>query len=761
MRALKNWAERNKLVTVLVILLFAAGIFYLLFAHQIIEAIYKGNSLDFFNNILQGKEENSLDFYLRKADNFYLRANILFIVLILTLYFCLNLKVLLKNYYFFASLFLVGLTTALLIFALKTYPISQGDGYEYSLILQAFYNHFTPDIRLRDIQSLKEIIDEYPISLYAQERLQIIANGIQNHAEIPFVGIYRSDKGMYFFYHFWFYSLVNVPAKIFLSLFNLNPLKAFQVTNALLITAATTYLLLLSKQPLFTKFTLTIFFLLGCNIFYLQWPHPEVYTASLLIISTCALVDDRYSLAILMSSLAALQNPSVVLIGSLVIITFILKNYGWQPKILLEKKVIRQIINLSLLVAIGLIPYIFYYYHFGTFNLIVASGFINKSLIGLPRFTSMIFDLNQGIIVGFPGILGGIIFLLIWRLYSCFLTRKYLIFDWSDVLIVASILIIIPTLAQTNWNSGQAFLNRYAVWVTVPLLTWLAVNLTKLSQQLRLWLTSIIILFQLIPHLAYLKTPWKFQYLSLKPHAEWVLNNLPPGWYKPDPEIFAERVRKSEHLEQQITPNPKDAPYIYVSNKGDIKQILLYRDSITKTGAKICGQDGSLINLKTEKPVNLANVTFDRRGWGYLTGYFRCSLPISIDFSETGNSSNFIARGRGWSKPDSLGREINKSEAEIKIPLLHKSDRAIAMTTIIHGLIEEDLSKQKVEVIVNGKTMAKWVLIPQKQIYQYQIIIPAKLIEDSSWLKITFKLLDSQKSESKSPKHKFINLTLK
>jgi hypothetical protein len=108
-----------------------------------------------------------------------------------------------------------------------------------------------------------------------------------------------------------------------------------------------------------------------------------------------------------------------------------------------------------------------------------------------------------------------------------------------------------------------------------------------------------------------------------------------------------------------------------------------------------------------------------------------------------------------------LGREINKSEAEIKIPLLHKSDQAIAMTTIIHGLIEEDLSKQKVEVIVNGKTMAKWVLIPQKQIYQYQIIIPAKLIEDSSWLKITFKLLDSQKSESKSPKHKFINLTLK
>lgn len=90
MRNLKIWSKNNKLVTILAFILVLEGILYFLFGHPLIEAIYKAQSIDFLNNMFKGRENNSLDFYLKRSDLFFVFANTLFACLVLVSYFFLK-----------------------------------------------------------------------------------------------------------------------------------------------------------------------------------------------------------------------------------------------------------------------------------------------------------------------------------------------------------------------------------------------------------------------------------------------------------------------------------------------------------------------------------------------------------------------------------------------------------------------------------------------------------------------------------------------
>jgi hypothetical protein len=78
----------NKLITALGILLLFEVIFLLFLGHRIIEAMYREESLPLLNNMLKGRAEQSLDFYIRRLDLYFISFNFIFASLILFFSLC-------------------------------------------------------------------------------------------------------------------------------------------------------------------------------------------------------------------------------------------------------------------------------------------------------------------------------------------------------------------------------------------------------------------------------------------------------------------------------------------------------------------------------------------------------------------------------------------------------------------------------------------------------------------------------------------------
>jgi len=67
MRTLKAWITNNKVVAALAIFLIIEGIFYLLFAHRIVESIYKSESSELLNQFLLVRAPHPLSFYIQRT----------------------------------------------------------------------------------------------------------------------------------------------------------------------------------------------------------------------------------------------------------------------------------------------------------------------------------------------------------------------------------------------------------------------------------------------------------------------------------------------------------------------------------------------------------------------------------------------------------------------------------------------------------------------------------------------------------------------
>ncbi|QLE56942.1 hypothetical protein [Nostoc sp. TCL26-01] len=643
----------------------------------------------------------------------------------------------------FAVIFISILSLILIFFCLKTNPIRQGDGYEYALILQSFFNHFSPDIREADITSLIKIVESQPSS-YDVKVLQGILTALKNGENEIYLGILKSSQGEYFGYHFWLYPLINLPVKVLLAVLRLNELKAFQLTNSLLISFTLIYVLLFSRQSPFTRWAIALLYLAGCIFFYLLWPHPEIYLAASILISGCAFIDQRIYVAAIAATLATLQNPSVVFLLAAICLFFVAKNFTLaslkNPLIFVKKY-----IWIALIAAISFLPYIFYYYHYQVPNLIAQRGFVDPRLISLARFNSTLFDLNQGLIVGFPGIMVGVLTLLIYRLIRVIFQHQRPIFNQADILLVAFFLMLQPTLSQTNWNHGQEVFSRYAFWATMALIIWLAANMSELKGLLKYSFLPIILVLQIFPNYLFFKHPGDGHYLKMKSSAAWVLANF-PSWYNPEPEIFAERVREYEQFGETIAPTPTDSPFIFLDKQGYIRKILVYRDFALQTQARLCGNQGKLTSLDSQYSPEklLSDMTFNRQGWGYINGSFRCAIPFRINFAQGGNSRNFTRKG--WGKIAVDGSLMRYPEATLILPIDTRQSGNIKLVVEIINLAENHNLPVNLQLIINNRVITAWNLKTTNQITAYQAEIPREILRSQAPLSVKLQASTSPKS---------------
>jgi hypothetical protein len=468
-------------------------------------------------------------------------------------------------------------------------PKLSGDGHEYLIMNQAFANHFTPDVRPSDLETTINVVSkekETEKFIVLLRHIQQIIGDETLHPRHQVGGFFKSFHGRFYGYHFWFYSAVCAPVTWILRLFHGNELRAFQITNTLIFLLVIYYIFFRSGLDNYRKLFAGLLFTSTGILYYLLWTHPEVYSASLFFLALLALNDKKYTLAMLCTALASFQNLPIIFAIPLIAGKFILDN-GFK---------IKSLLILAVPAMFSLFPILFYYWNFKVPNLILTTNLVSVKYLSLKRFSSLFFDLNQGIIVAMPFALAAFIYIFI---QDCIVAKRrsfYLIY------LVLIIVMAVPSIQQKNWNMGASVIVRYGLWISMPMLIYMIerFDLRKLSYKI---FALVIILGQLY---VVNKTGWVLpkhsNYLQFNKFSSWVLSKH-PALYNPDPEIFAERIK---HREDVL---PEETPIVYYDKENKPTKILIHKDYIGNYLNS--GLPGSRTFGKTTKIKYC-------RGWGYI-----------------------------------------------------------------------------------------------------------------------------------------------
>ncbi len=393
-------------------------------------------------------------------------------------------------------------------------PMVMGDGPEYLGMTISFHNHFTPDLRDEDIALREQILAK---------------NAIHFDDKNNYSGYFESLNGVYYSYHFWIYSLFNLPFFVLLHYFNFNELRSFQITNSFLLLFSLFMVLNIRNRNLKLTQRSWLFLLLAFSpiLLYLRWPHPEVFIYSFVVVSIASFLNNNYRLAVFASSIASLQNPAIS------ILTFYFIICAWNASGLR----LRELSILSILGSISAIPYIFYYLNYETTSLIVFLGVSSIRYISISKIFSLFFDFNFGLVVYIPLLVFMSLILLVISI-----KRKSPMIP-SLWLVLIGMAIIYST--QLNWNCGMMYIHRYSLCMLPLIILIIIYNIPQESSRkisgyllISLFITSIVTGVLLYDY--DINNHVKFNNLS----TIFLINA--PGLYNPPYEVFVERSQNEE-----------------------------------------------------------------------------------------------------------------------------------------------------------------------------------------------------------------------
>lgn len=467
-----------------------------------------------------------------------------------------------------------------------------GDMLEYTVTTVAMADHGRPDVRLADTERTVALVP------HLVNAFKPIQEDIRNGVRDVYPAFARGRDGRVYALHFFGYSmLAALPYKL-LDKLGYPPFKAFQVINY-----AALFVLGLALRRFFGAdgkawFALALFF--GCGgALYFNWTSPEAFSAACLLAALLLFLSDAPLAGGLLGGLAAMQNPSIVaFLGFAPLLKFLLRRPDGAT---LAQQVgaaqfppftRRDLAGLAAGAAVFALPLLFNLWQYGVPNLI-AKRFSDPGLMGMVRLESFYFDLNQGMVLGIPGLAAA---LLLWRR-----ERRPIVLG---ACLLFSLALALPTLAVLNWNSGAIGMMRYAFWAAMPILLALLLRLRG-QPRLPLGLAAALLLVQAT-------AMWHalgYEFKEFSPLARLVLARA-PGWYHPEPEIFAERMAHNDNWIQT------DKVYVYHPDGQPSK--ILFHPSNPQLDLALCGPD---------RVLGAGNrITASAYGWRYLDGEVHC-LP--------------------------------------------------------------------------------------------------------------------------------------
>jgi hypothetical protein len=508
-----------------------------------------------------------------------------------------SMKEFIKNYKYHILKFLVlaGISFFYLDRSFNEFkePVILGDGMEYVMMTEALKNHFTPDMQLQDVIKFKKRYSKYigwnnPVAPVTMDGMVGFIKDSKHVLGEGAMGYYWNKNGRLHCSHFFFYSLVNVPAY---SIFKKQgPIRSFAITNAFLIIITCFILLFYTPFPVIGQVFTALCFCYSACYWYLAWQHAEVYTCSMVAIAMVALFNRKNYLAIFMLSLACLQNqPLILLLGLFCLIAIEQRGFN-----------LKNLIKIGSLAVIAFIPPIYYYINFNSTNLIKDAGFLDTKFITYNRVSGFYTDVSQGMILTIPLLL--LIYLPLLGIEIKKVIQKQKRFHFSLLIPVALILITCTVSTMENWNHGMAIINRYASWMSIIVMFHVFYLTNALKKTVSIILFSCYFMSQAATTLYHQQfNIFDGSSSSFTPLAKWFLNKH-EKWYNPDPYIFAGRAQIAIPLLEE------NSPIIYFHKK-QAKKILVHRNKIDQL--KEYGfSDGEMAQIK-----NKISYNFD---WGYV-----------------------------------------------------------------------------------------------------------------------------------------------
>lgn len=621
-------------------------------------------------------------------------------------------------------LYLLFISIFLLSIVLIEKPIVRGDGWEYLLMTHSIRSYGTVEYSSAATESLMHTARRSSISGFPYHVHEELTQAVEQGDEFK-LGFLRNSEGRYFLYHFFLYPALAAPVDAVLTLLGMNPLKSLQLTNALLVILLVAYIYYFSRLRDVEKHLLTGSFLLCGTTYYLIWPHPEVFTATLVTLSVLAWFDKRPVLAIAAAALAANHNPPVGLLVPSIFIyhhcSEILSRGGFKWAVLQRYLRARTTLSHSgwmiLAGSIALASPIFYYWHYGVMNPIVAMGWTKSELITMSRFRSVWWDLNQGVVLGNLGIYfwAGIV------VVASLLRLRKTQWLFPVTILVIVVLMTIPALGQKNWNAGGAIYLRYGYWLLAPLL----VNVVLLTRSLPrsgIFVGVCALAFQLALVAHHRVLAKDYDITEFTGISKSIMRSH-PSWYNPVPEIFAERTIG---LDGGAVP---DRHYEFPLSDRYVTKIMLPDSQVPSLEELARGYFS--INGRSYEVIGEPTF-FSIEGWTYLNGRFNHSFKVG---SRIPHNSG-ILEWKGWSTPEQYARWTHSKEATIVLPAIKGQ--------VVQGkltLMGRPYAPEPMQILINGTLVYS---SPAAEGGALEITIDPALLHDSQPNQVTLLLPEAR-----------------
>lgn len=508
------------------------------------------------------------------------------------------------------ALFAAVLAALLAVLYVAAKPGYSGDVQEYALMTVALARHGSPDIRPEDITTAQTLIPPFADALAQLQQAR------ERNGALAVPGFWRGRDGRVYAIHFFSYPALAALAYKSVPLAGAPAFKAFVATNLACVFVLGLALLRLFGSAARAMLGVALFMLCG-GLLYGTWSSPEVMSASALLAALALYASGAPLRAGLLAGLAATHNPPIVFFAAFAPVLRLCT--AWQAGAGLAANVrravgTREMAGALLTIAVFALSVLFNQWAFGVPS-IIAKVATSTDLATPNRLFSLFFDLNQGMLVGVPGLF---VALALWQLRG----RAACV---TVIAVLFSVAMALPALVAHNWNSGAEGMMRYAFWTAMPLLfsfLWYLRGLARLPAVA----LSVVIALQ-VASIAHAK---KYNPVQMSPLAGFVLAHA-PGWYNPDPEIFHERIAHEESALGVQTIDSYAAAGVVVKR--------MFNAGNAGAGAALCGPGQVLAG---DTPLVMAD-----HGWRYINGPFSCVASVE---REVGQAQLRLATG--WSAPE-------------------------------------------------------------------------------------------------------------
>lgn len=575
-------AENRRLFTyfrVLFVVLALGWLAYALFAHGIVESMYKGEAPGFLNRAITDQSIFPVEHYLEKADVLFVLLNvyvIMVIVLVAAVFVDRNTKTGTR-----AAFFVLGACLLCAMFFVK--PVLFGDAPGYFMVTESMFNHLTPDLREGDIESLEALQDKHDFPVLQR-----------NIHETYF---FEANDGKQYSCHFWAYPLLNLPVKAVMRLFHADESRVFQITNAIILILALCAITFAASLTELQKRLFILLVVFSPAFWFIYWPHTEVFSFSFVVISLVYTGKRNWRAAVFCAALAATQNPPIVFM-----VVFL-----WLVGILSSKRKWREVVYLSLLAVPAGGPYLFSLLKYGRLSLYAAKS-TGTQYMSVYKAMELFFDLNIGMLPYIPVALilfFGVVVRDVW-------SKRRLTVNLQLLLLL--FVMMFACTPSALWNHGTSGPSRYVIWM-LPIVFYVVVAGAGGQKPARSWYASLLWIAIAVQAVIVFGGGGFTSNLNHTRHtaaAAFVLDHF-PSLYNPTHEIFAARtthrivpIETSEEFGFVVGEHATPVVYRY---KGKCKKALVKGKDL-KALEEMCGYVPASKKAFFENGDNLEKTTY-------------------------------------------------------------------------------------------------------------------------------------------------------